>query len=518
MTGTFALLRLVLRRDRVIMPIWIIGLTLAPVAYLSSIKAAYPDAAARQHYYDINVGSATFAVRNGPLYGSSLGELLAWQCGFVPVVVALIALLTVVRHTRTEEEAGRRELTGATVVGRYAGLAAALLAACGAVTAYGLLVALGLSAQGLPIGGSLALGAEFCVTGWVFAGVGAIAAQLTWGAGGARGIAIGVLALAFLLRAAGDSGSGWMAWLSPIGWAHRVRPFAGEQWWIVVLSLGVNVLFGALAAVLSTRRDLGAALLPARLGRATAPASLRSPLGLAWRLQRGTLLMWTIGVALVGLIMGGVARNIGEMARDNKAIADAVIRMGGGGAVMDAYLASVMTLFGFAVSGYAIQATLKMRAEEAAGRAEPVLATAVGRIGWAACHLLFGLLGPAVVLAAAGLTTGLAHGGSTGLVPAALAQLPAVWIVAALAVALTGLLPRLTSGAWGILGVFLLLSLVGTALQWNTAVLGISPFAHLARMPGEPFSIGSFAWLVLIAAGITAVGVTALRRRDMPIG
>jgi len=186
--------------------------------------------------------------------------------------------------------------------------------------------------------------------------------------------------------------------------------------------------------------------------------------------------------------------------------------------VMDAYLASVMTLFGFAVSGYAIQATLKMRAEEAAGRAEPVLATAVGRIGWAACHLLFGLLGPAVVLAAAGLTTGLAHGGSTGLVPAALAQLSAVWIVAALAVALTGLLPRLTSGAWGILGVFLLLSLVGTALQWNTAVLGISPFAHLARMPGEPFSIGSFAWLVLIAAGITAVGVTALRRRDMPIG
>src|SRR5437764_10969612 len=177
MTGTFALLRLVLRRDRVIMPIWIIGLTLAPVAYLSSIKAAYPDAAARQHYYDINVGSATFAVRNGPLYGSSLGELLAWQCGFVPVVVALIALLTVVRHTRTEEEAGRRELTGATVVGRHAGLASAVLAACGACLGYGLLVGLGLTAQGEPAAGAFALGLGFSLAGWVFAGVGAVTAQ-----------------------------------------------------------------------------------------------------------------------------------------------------------------------------------------------------------------------------------------------------------------------------------------------------------------------------------------------------
>lgn len=234
MTGTWSLLRLVLRRDRFLMPLWIVVLTVAPLGYLSSIEAAYPDAAARQHFYDLNVGSATFAVRNGPLYGPSAGELLAWQCGFIPVVVGLIALLTVVRHTRTEEEAGRRELTGATVVGRHAGLVAAVLAACGAGLVYGLLVALGLSAQGVPVAGALALGLGFTMTGWVFAAVGAVVAQLTWGASGARGIGIGVLVLAFLLRAAGDSSettggsAGWLAWLSPIGWAHRLRPFAGS--------------------------------------------------------------------------------------------------------------------------------------------------------------------------------------------------------------------------------------------------------------------------------------------------
>ncbi|MGK3202536.1 ABC transporter permease [Amycolatopsis sp. MEPSY49] len=519
MTGTWSLLRLVLRRDRLLMPLWIAGLAIAPMGYLSSIKAAYPDAAARQHFYDLNASSATFVVRNGPLYGSSVGNLLAWQCGFVPVVVGLIALLTVVRHTRTEEEAGRRELTGATVVGRHAGLAAAVLSSCGACLVFGILVGLGVGAQGVPFAGAFALGLGFSLVGWVFAGVGAVAAQLTWGASGARGIGIGVLVLAFLLRAAGDSGSaGWLAWLSPIGWAHRLRPFAGEQWWVLALGVFATGLLSAAAVALSARRDLGAALLPARLGRATAKASLRSPLALAWRLQRGTLLVWTVCLALVGLLMGGVAQNVAEMMRDNKAVADVLSRMGGGGGVMDAYLAGTMTLFGLAAAGYAIQATLKLRAEEAAGRAEPVLATAVGRIGWALGHLAFALIGSTFVLAVTGLATGLAYGTGASLVPAALAQVPAVWVLAGLAALLIGFLPRFAAAAWGLLGAFLLLSLVGSALRWNDAVLGISPFAHLPKLPGGTFSVTPVIWLVAIALVAGIGGLAALRRRDMPVG
>ncbi|MEQ0560784.1 ABC transporter permease [Amycolatopsis sp. NEAU-NG30] len=514
MTGTAALLRLVLRRDRLLMPLWILALAAAPLGYLSSIEAAYPDAVSRQHFYDLNAASATFVVRNGPLYGSSAGNLLAWQCGFVPVVVGLIALLTVIRHTRAEEEAGRRELTGATVVGRHAGLAAAMLATCGACVVHGLLVAFGVAAQGVPPAGALALGAGFTLAGWVFAGVGAVAAQLTWGAGGARGIGIGVLVLAFLLRAAGDSSSaGWLSWLSPIGWAHRLRPFAGEQWWVLLPGVAATGLLAALAVALAGRRDLGAALLPARPGRAAAKASLRSPWALAWRLQRGTLLVWTVCLGLVGLLMGGVAKNVTEMMRDNKAVADVLSRMGGGG---EPYLAGTMTLFGLAAAGYAVQATLKLRAEEASGRAEPVLATATGRIGWALGHLTFAVLGPAFVLAVTGLATGLTSG--VTLVPAALAQLPAVWVLTGLAAALIGFLPRFAAAAWGLLGGFLLLSLVGSALRWNDVVLGISPFQHLARLPGGTFSVTPVLWLALIAFGTGIAGLAALRRRDMPVG
>jgi ABC-2 type transport system permease protein len=297
-----------------------------------------------------------------------------------------------------------------------------------------------------------------------------------------------------------------------------MRPFAGEQWWVLSLGVFATGVLVVLAVALSARRDLGAALLPARLGRPTAKASLRSPLALAWRLQRGTLLVWTVCLALVGLLMGGVAQNVAEMMRDNRAVADVLARMGGGGGVMDAYLAGTMTLFGLAAAGYAVQATLKLRAEEAAGRAEPVLATAVSRLGWALGHLVFALLGSAFVLAVTGLATGLAYGSGFGLVPAALAQLPAVWVLAGLAAALIGFAPRFAAAAWGLLGAFLLLSLVGSALQWNEAVLGISPFQHLPRLPGGTFSVTPVAWLVSIAVVAGIGGLAALRRRDMPVG
>ena len=70
-----------------------------------------------------------------------------------------------------------------------------------------------------------------------------------------------------------------------------------------------------------------------------------------------------------------------------------------------------------------------------------------GRLRWAASHLVFALLGTALLLAAAGAAGGLAYGaqvhdvgGQFGRVlGAALVQLPATWVLAGLGVALIGL-------------------------------------------------------------------------------
>src|SRR3546814_6105695 len=61
-------------------------------------------------------------------------------------------------------------------------------------------------------------------------------------------------------------------------------------------------------------------------------------------------------------------------------------------------------------TAYSVQATLRMRSEEQAGRAEPVLAGALSRWRWAGSHLQVVVAGTLVVLAAAGLGTGVTYG------------------------------------------------------------------------------------------------------------
>src|SRR5262249_20625093 len=160
----------------------------------------------------------------------------------------LLTILTVVRHTRTEEEAGRRELLGATVVGRHASLAAALIATSGANLVTGALLTLGMIGQHLPATGSVAFGVEFTASGWAFAALAAVAAQLTTSARSARAIALVGLGAAYVLRVVGDvSGMGdgavsWLTWLSPIGWVQAIRPYGGDHWWPAALTVGVTAV------------------------------------------------------------------------------------------------------------------------------------------------------------------------------------------------------------------------------------------------------------------------------------
>lgn len=98
----------------------------------------------------------------------------------------------------------------------------------------GTLAAAGVITQRLPAG-SVALGLRFAAVGWVFAAVAAVVGPAHPDRGRRRGIAVAALGGAFLLRAAGDTagsddGAGWLSWASPLGWAHRLRPFADERW------------------------------------------------------------------------------------------------------------------------------------------------------------------------------------------------------------------------------------------------------------------------------------------------
>ncbi|MFC5746380.1 ABC transporter permease [Actinomadura rugatobispora] len=531
LVGTGGMVRLILRRDRFLLPIWILFLAVMPLNFVVASKELYPTAAEQLSYARTTGNNPTFLALYGPLHDTGIGGIVGQRSGFIPVMIALICALTVIRHTRTEEEAGRRELLGATVLGRGAALAAALLVTFVASALIGVILTLGMTGQDLGFGGALALGLQFALAGWVFAGVAGVAAQISEGAGAARGIAVTVLGASFVVRLAADvggagNGLSWLSWLSPLGWGTRLGAFGDERWWVAALPLALTLVLVVAAGMLSARRDVGAGLVPPKPGPAAASPGLRGPFSLAWRLHSRPLLAWLAGFAALGMVFGGVAGGVEQMLEENPDLKEIFDLIGGSGGIVDIYFSSIMGMTGLLAAGYAVSATLRLRTEETALRAEPLLATPLGRIRWAASHLAFALLGSAAALLVGGLATGLTHGideGDVGgqvpkLVGAALAQLPAVWLIAAVTVAFFGLLPRFSSAGWGALAVAAVLMLFGGALQADQWLMDISPFTHIPKLPGADVTATPLLWLTAAVLALGAAGLTGFRRRDLTTG
>jgi ABC-2 type transport system permease protein len=531
LAGTGQLFRLALRRDRIVATAWVAGLFLYAYSQAASILSLYPTQADLDRLARTAAGvgaNPAVVALQGPAYdASTYGGATAWQL-VTPWVflIGLMSLLLVTRHTRQEEETGRAELVSAGVVGRYAWLAAALLWVLAVNAVLVAITALAFIAMGLPAAGSVWLVVDCGLNGLVFAGVAAITVQITQYARPANGMAFAVLGVAFLLRAIGDSAPAlsWLSWLSPIGWAERFRPFAGERWWVLLLPLALLLLLLVVVAALLVRRDVGAGVLPVRPGPATARPWLSSPLALAWRLQRGALLGWTIGVAIAGLSFGAIAQDMVQAANEDPETAEMFSRLGGSGSIADVFLAAILSWIGMLAAAYAVQAVLRLRAEESELRAEQVLATAVPRTGWAGSHLLVAAVGSAALLATGGLVAGVAHGLRAGdlggelprVLGGALVQLPAVWVMAGIGAALFGLLPRLVvGGTWAVLGVVLSITTFGGLLRLDQWVLDLSPFVHLPRLPAADFTATPLAWLGVLALALAAAGLAGFRRRDL---
>ncbi|MBA2807863.1 ABC transporter permease [Streptomyces sp. KM273126] len=511
------LLRFALRRDRVMLPVWIAVNALMVLSMPNTLKGLYGTAAERADLIRQMETNASLRALIGPVFGDSLGALTAWRAGiYAGALAAVMSLIVVVRHTRDEEESGRQEMVSSGAVGRRAPLTAALLAAAVANGVLALLLVGGLAGQGGT--GALALGLGIAGVGMVFATMAAIIAQLTESARLARGLTSAVLGAAFVLRAAGDSakddGSSVLTWLSPLGWLENLRAFADERWWVLLLFAAAILLQGAVAYELAGRRDVGMSFLPTRPGPANGRLSTAG--ALAWRLQRGSVLGWSIGFFLAGVVYGGLTEGAADLVGDNANAREIFERMGGQSGLTNAFLAAMIGMLGLIAALYIVASVLRLNGEETSGRAEPVLANAVGRLRWAAGHLVVAFGGTALIMLLAGLGFAIGYGKEFGpILGACLVQLPAVWVIGGVAVLLHGLLPRAAVAAWAVAGAVLLIGWIGPALDVPQTVLDVSPFGHLPKLPGGEMEWGPVLLLTAIAAALVAGGLGALRRRDL---
>ncbi|MGC5165920.1 ABC transporter permease [Luteimicrobium sp. DT211] len=536
LAGTGLLLRLALRRERVTLPVTVVVLVGTFAITIASVSTAYGTQADRDSAAATLGSNTAFRVLLGPLeHTQSVASVAQWRIGlFMLVVVGVLAAMTVVRHTRREEEAERLELVRAAPVGALAPLATGTIVAAilSLVTAAGMAGSLAAVAEAPGDGaGALAVGVQYLAIGLAGAGLGAVGAQVATVSRTATTIAVLVLVAGYALRGIGDvqDGLGWLRWLSPVGWAEEMDPFGSSSYGPALLCLALFVLGGAAAARLAVGRDVGAGIVQPRPGPADAPG-LDSSLALTRRLQGASLASWAYAVGAYCFLLGLILSSADDLVGGNADAAKLIEQLGGTGRLEDVMTALILGWVGIAAAAWTVTYAAQLRAEESSGRAEVQLSTGVTRaryLGVAACVSVVGVV---LILAAAGVLMGLGHaitGGTWGsafadAVGGAAVQVPAALVVGGLVLACYAWWPRLVAAGWGVITVILLLEVVGDALNLPQWVLDLSPFTHTPRVPLDDATALPLVVLTLVAAAFYALayarfaGAVGVRRRDVP--
>jgi ABC-2 type transport system permease protein len=525
LAGTGTLIRFILRRERIKLSAWLLGMTVLLsflVRGVSEITESEEQTQDLRRIMDGAVG-ALF----GPGYGRDDITAERYVVGiyglFFFVLAALMSMLLVARHTRAEEQSGRAELIRSNAVGRHAPLTAVLIVATGANVLLALMLGGAMAAKGIGGADGLLFGASVGALGLVFSGITALTVQVTEYSRAATGMAGSVLGMAWVVRAAGDMledhGSA-LSWFSPLAWSNQTRPFVDGRWWPLLTSVGLAAAAVAAGYALSARRDFAAGLVSARNGEPVAAPWLRSPLAVAFRLQRASLIWWTAALAAFGFAFGA----LGDQMADPEDMSEDRIALFGGSldTLFDGYLGIITLFTAVLTSIMAVLGAQAVRFEETRGRAEPVLAAATSRAAWLGGYLAVMSLGLVCLLLVVGFATGLGAAVSVGdgthlweVTVAHLAHAPGVLVVLGIAALLFGVLPRAIGATWVVIGSSLFVGLFGPILDLPRWAHNLLPTEHAGRPPLDDIAWPATIILLTIAAGLAAAALAGFRHRDV---
>ncbi|RXJ00245.1 ABC transporter permease [Anaerobacillus alkaliphilus] len=524
---TGRLSRFIIRRDRIRLPIWLFSIIGITILTANAFTGLYQSDIERQAIAETMRNPAMTAMV-GPGFGLdnyTVGAMMAHQMLlFTAIAVAIMSILLVTRHTRDDEEEGRIELVRSLPVGRLSNLTATVIVLFSVNLLLAILVGFGLFALGiesLDLNGSLLYGAGLGATGMFFTAVTALFAQASGNTRGTIGFSFAILLVAYLLRAIGDVSSEILSWLSPLGWIIGTQVYVNNYWWPIGLTVVASFVVVAIAMYLNAARDLGAGLLPSKPGRKHASKFLQSRVGLPFRLQRTGIIAWAIGMFILGTSYGSVLGDLETFLESSEMMREMLQAMDGL-SLTEQYLTMLMSVISMICTVPALMFILKLRGEEKRNHLDHILARAVSRTrvmgSYLFLSLFFGSL--MLILAVIGLWSAAAAVmddpiAFTTLFQAAVAYLPAMWIMVGVAVLLIGVFPALTSLTWLYLGYSFFIVYLGGLLQFPEWLGKLSPFGQTPKVPVEELEFFKMVILTGVAVVLMVIGFIGYNKRDI---
>ncbi len=508
-----------------------VGFGVMVAATALTYVSTFPTEASRRQLGELTSLSGGLSVLMGPATGIGTVGGYTFYKGYVFLtsIAAVWAVLITTRSLRGEEDVGRWQLllsgstrppraTAAVLVGLSASVALVTLGVAVGTAVAGLDPAVGFTpwdavAHGLSIGAVAA----------VFVGVAAVTSQLGSTRRVATGAAMGVFAVAFVLRMVGDAGAGtsWVRWTTPLGWSELISPMTSNDGRPALLAVVVAVAAAWLAAWMAGRRDVGDGVLRARDSARARDRGLGSIGALSLRLESGVLVAWLVGAVAIGLSFGVIARLTVEGLPEGTA--GVIESFGVRGTFVEQYFGLVL-LFVAAVLALIAGGQVGAAAhEELRGRLLVVLAGPTRRSTWLVGRLL--IAGVAVVAAAlltgaalwvGAATQGVDDVGLPTLLAAGANVVPVCLVALGIGAVVLAVAPRAAAASvYVVVGWSLVIDVVASlvdSLKW-TRSLGL--FHYLGLYPAQPFDWSTSAITSVVGVALCALAVVLFDRRDL---
>lgn len=525
--GIKPLLVVSLRQDRLLIAPWIALITVLSASSILAYLWVFPDQADRMALANAMGSNPALSLVFGPAHNMLTSDgFNAWRAGQLGAFFSgLMTIFIVVRNTRAAEDSGQAELLASGVMGRGARLAVAVFMAAIASLALGVVCFVVTVLCGGGVIPTLLLSASYTASGLMFAGVAALASQLSGDARGATSLSIATLGIIYVLRGYADTGDlgNWASWATPLGWLGEIRPGTANNPWPLLLALGFAILLISVAFLLQAKRDFGFGMLPQRPGRPRAGLA-RTIWGHSLKLHLPSIVAWLVAFVGLSALFGTLVTTIDKIMANSPGIP---FLQGGEGdlaATMSfGFLGMILKILAIIAAVMGVQVIMKIHSEEASERAEPLLAGSLSRQKYLASHAIIAFAGTALALLVGGLFLGIVAHASEPTIDTwqvlhqALVTIPGASVLVGLALLAVGAVPSRRLVGWlGIVATFALTILGPTFNLWNWA-LAISPLYHLPNVGvADPDFVGVTV-LLLITIVFTTVGFLGYCRRDMNI-
>ncbi len=523
--GTLVLYKVALRLSfKAALP-WIIGVVLLAVSSQVAYANIFPTPEDQRNLAMAVQANPAFSLVFGNADNLLTAEgFTAWRTVVLgSFLVSMMSILIVTKQSRAKEDSGEEELIASSVVGRYAIITVAIAAAFSASIIAGVTVAASLIATGAGVDSSVALGATLATSGMVFATVAALCSQLASHSRAATSFAVTFLGFTYLLRGVADTvdGASWMAVLSPLGWAQKTEVSTTNTYAPLFVLLIIGLIIMTVAYLMRSRRDFGQGLIADTPGHARAGRD-GTIQGLAFRLQRSTIIGWTLAFVFIGATFGYLLTSVGDTFGANEGLSKFIGAEGASNINFAFEFAkTLLTIIGIIVAAYGTQVIFRLLNEENSHRIEPLLSGAVTRRRLFSSHVIIALAGTFSSLTIVGvLIAAITHINNTNIesvevILQALLTIPAMLVLVGIGIASAGMRPSLRGIAWVGIAVSFGLTILGPILQMDDKILAVSPFWHVADASASNTSLLGTVVLLSISLCLITAGYVGYRNRDI---